>query len=96
MSDYTFSANLPKNFGKKGYVGNPHKVSINHPLASEMSFFKEPSSENFCEAAFFNKDKWVIATIPELSEYADVIATETRVYRYIPQDVLEKFISDFS
>lgn len=96
MTDRVPGLNLPANFGKKGYVGNPNRVKIRHPLASEISFFAEPLQENFCEAAFFIGDAWVLETIPELSAYAENFVGETRVYRYIPRQSLEDFLDIFA
>ena len=80
------------NFGKPGHIGAPHVIAIKHDLADEISYFEEPTSAKYCEAAFFLDDEWVIETIPELAEYADVVAGDTRVYRYIPRDVLNDFL----
>lgn len=84
------------NYGKPGHIGAPHVIAIKHELADEISYFEEPSSAKYCEAAFFMEDEWVIETIPELSEYADVVAGDTRVYRYIPRDILNDFLWKYS
>ena len=80
------------NYGKPGHIGAPHVIAIKHELADEISYFEEPTSAKYCEAAFFLDSEWVIETIPELAEYADVVAGDTRVYRYIPRDVLNDFL----
>lgn len=84
------------NFGKPGHIGAPHIVYIKHELADEVSFFQEPTAPNHCEAAFFMEREWVIETIPDLAEYADVVAGDTRVYRYIPRDTLNDFLWKYS
>lgn len=84
------------NYGKPGHIGAPHVIAIKHELADEISYFEEPTSAKYCEAAFFLDDEWVIETIPELAEYADVVAGDTRVYRYIPRDVLNDFLWKYS
>ena len=84
------------NYGKPGHIGAPHVIAIKHDLADEISYFEEPTSAKYCEAAFFLDDEWVIETIPELAEYADVVAGDTRVYRYIPRDVLNDFLWKYS
>jgi len=84
------------NYGKPGHIGAPHVIAIKHELADEISYFEEPSSAKHCEAAFFMEDEWVIETIPELAEYADVVAGDTRVYRYIPREILNDFLWKYS
>ena len=84
------------NYGKPGHIGAPHVIAIKHDLADEISYFEEPTSAKYCEAAFFLDDEWVIETIPELADYADVVAGDTRVYRYIPRDVLNDFLWKYS
>jgi len=83
-----------ENFGKPGHIGAPHIIYIKHSLADEVSYFQEPMSEKYCEAAFFLDREWVTDIIPELADYADDIAEHTRVYRYIPRDILNDFLWD--
>jgi hypothetical protein len=79
-----------KNFGKLGYVGNPFRTPINHPLADTISYFEEPSAEDCFEAAFFKNGQWVVDIIPELSEWAeDDFGSGSRVYRYVPKEVVQ-------
>ena len=84
------------NYGKPGHIGAPHVIALKHELADEISYFEEPMSAKYCEAAFFLDDEWVIETIPELAEYADVVAGDTRVYRYIPREILNDFLWKYS
>ena len=79
-----------------GFIGNPYRAYINHPLADEMSYFYEPSAEDCFEAAFFNGNDWVVDIIPELSLWAeDDLGSGTRVYRYIPKEVVYTFLVKF-
>lgn len=84
------------NYGKPGHIGAPHVIALKHDLADEISYFEEPMSAKHCEAAFFLEDEWVIETIPEFAEYADVVAGDTRVYRYIPREILNDFLWKYS
>ena len=79
-----------------GFIGNPYRAYINHPLANKISYFEEPSAEDCFEAAFFNNDEWVVDIIPELSLWAeDDFGSGTRVYRYIPKEVVYTFLVRF-
>ena len=82
------------NFGAKtGYIGNPFRARINHPLADEISYFEEPSAQDCFEVAFFKGNGWVTETIPELSLWAeDDFGFDSRVYRYIPKEVVYTFL----
>ena len=84
------------NFGAKtGYVGNPLRARINHPLADEISYFEEPSATDCFEVAFFKGNDWVTEIVPELSLWAESYAGNTRVYRYIPKEVVYTFLVRF-
>lgn len=80
------------NFGKLGYIGNPHRTRLDHVQADEVSFFIEPMDTNFYEAAFFFEGEWVTDLMGEFEPYAEPEAGETRVYRYIPKAVLDNFL----
>jgi hypothetical protein len=88
-----------KNFGEPGYAGNPMRARINHPLADEISYFREPSATDCMEVAFFKNDEWVTALIPELSLWADSDFGDTeypyRAYRFIPTEVVYTFLIRF-
>ncbi len=80
------------NYGKLGYIGNPRRTRLDHVQASEISFFIEPLATNHYEAAFFFDGEWVTDIMAEFEPYAEPEAGETRVYRYIPKDVLARFL----
>ena len=84
-----------KNFGEPGYIGNPLRARINHPLADEISYFHEPSAHSCMEVAFFKNGEWVTALIPELSLWADEYPCRTRVYHLIPIEVVYTFLVRF-
>lgn len=81
--------------GQLGYAGNPMRVCINHPLADEISYFEEPSASDCMEAAFFKNDEWVTETVCELSLWAESYYGDTRVYRFIPKEVVYTFLVRF-
>ena len=80
------------NYGKLGYIGNPRRTRLDHVQADEISFFIEPMGTNHYEAAFFFEGEWVTDVLGEFEPYAEPEAGETRVYRYIPKDVLDSFL----
>ena len=86
-----------KNFGEPGYAGNALRARINHPLADEISYFREPSASDCMEVAFFKNDQWVTDLIPELSLWteSDSIEYPLRVYRFIPAEVVYTFLIRF-
>jgi len=79
-------------FGKAGQIGNPWKQPVDHPDIAYVSWFAEPNAQSFCEAAFFDHDdKWYVQTVDAFAEYAEHVDTDkddTRVYRYIPRELL--------
>jgi hypothetical protein len=90
--------NNGKHFGRPGHIGTPYKSSINHPQADIISYFEEPDAEDCFEVAFFkNGDReWVCDIIPELSLWTDLGPEQyTRVYRYIPKEVVYVFLIRF-
>ena len=81
---------------KNGTIGNPFRSHIIHPLADEISYFEEPSADDCFEVAFFKSDEWVTDIVPELSLWAEsTIPWPTRVYRYIPKEVVYTFLVRF-
>lgn len=68
------------------------KKDLYHDQCDEISYFEEPNQPGTYEAAFFRLDKWQTDVIEELSDYASSEALDTRVYRFIPEDVLMSFL----
>jgi len=76
-------------YGKAGQIGNPWKQPVDHPDIAYVSWFAEPNAQQHCEAAFFDyNDNWYVQTIDVFADYADAEALDTRVYRYIPRELL--------
>ncbi len=73
-------------------IPTPTKENVCHDQCDEISYFEEPHQPGTYEAAFFRSDKWQTEVIEELAAYADPIALDTRVYRFIPKDVLDEFL----
>ena len=78
-----------------GFIGNPYRAYINHPLADEMSYFYEPYDDGSMEVAFFKGDEWVNTAVPELSLWAEDDFGVSRVYRFVPKEVVYTFLVKF-
>ena len=83
-------------WGKLMRVGNPVALPLTHVQADKVSFFLEPNFTSLFELAFFKDDEWVLDVIGEFEPYADETALDTRVYRFVPRDVLVAFLNRFS
>jgi len=72
------------------------QIRITHPMATHISV--QDSDKHYCtpqkssELAFFMNKKWVVEIIPEFAEFADVEAGDTRVYAYVPNELVNEFI----
>jgi hypothetical protein len=73
-------------------------VNIIHPLADTISV--QSSQYHYCtqgvssEIAFFMKGEWVTDLIEPFSEYADAAMGDTRVYGWVPNNLLYAFIEE--
>ena len=86
---------MPPKWGEPGHIGNPHVVDVDHYRAEQVSYFQEPRSPEHYECAFFKYDKWQIRAVPEFIEYAEPVALDTRVYRYVPKALLDDWIETY-
>lgn len=84
------------NFGVLGYAGNPYTADLNHSKANLISYFHEDSNVTLFECAFFRGRNWVVEDIEELAPWATQSDGNTRVYRYVPTEVLDSFLSTFA
>ena len=77
-----------------GYIGNPARLPINHPLADGISFFRISGDEAIYELAFFKNGDWVTETIPFFGTYAESAypGMRSRVYQGIPKKDLQDFL----
>ena len=78
-------------------INAPTKIS--HPMANRISIQNGP--HHYCtpgkssEIAFFMGKQWVTEVIPEFAEYADTDAGDTRVYGWVPNELIENFLQNF-
>jgi hypothetical protein len=78
---------------------NNRKVKINHPLADTISISTGEyiySGENSSEIAFFRNREWVVDPIGEFSEYHDGSTSDTAVYPWTPNELIESFLEKYS
>ena len=76
---------------------------INHPLAHGVSVITKSevplamATADTCEVAFFDQDgDWVLETIEEFADYADMMTGSTLVYGYVPNEIVEDFLEAYS
>ena len=74
--------------------------TINHPMADSISV--QQTTRHLCtpwessEIAFFSKGKWVTKVIPEFAEYAEYSSGDTRVYGWVPNELIESFLETYN
>lgn len=74
-------------------------IKINHPLADRISVQNSPmhhAGENTSEVAFFRNGVFQTAIIEEFAKYASDNAGDTRVYDWVPNELIEKFLAEYS
>ena len=84
------------NFGKPGHIGNPFLAHVNHPSVHTVSYFEEPHDADCFEIAFHFDHQFVTEIIKGFEQYAEPVAGDTRVYRYVPKNIVIDFINDNS
>ena len=72
---------------------------INHPMANEISIIDHSMAMATqgvsSELAFFLNGRWVIKPIPEFAEYAEYSTGDTRVYGWVPNELIEAFMETY-
>ena len=74
-------------------------IRINHPLADRISVQNSEyhhAGENTSEVAFFLNNKFQTEVIEEFANYADGLEGDTLVYSWVPNELIEKFLSEYS
>ena len=77
---------------------NDHQ-KINHPLADRVSVqnsWAHHAGENTSEIAFFLGKKFQTEIIEEFADYADGVEGGTRVYSWVPNNLIENFLQKYS
>ena len=74
-------------------------VKLNHPMADKISiidhehaYARQGSSS---EIAFFLGKDWVLDIVEPFGAYADSEAGDTRVYCYVPNEILDEFLDEY-
>lgn len=75
-------------------------IKINHPLANRISVQNSPS--HYCtpgqssEIAFFRNGVFQTAIINEFAKYALDNESDTMVYSFVPNELIDEFLSKYS
>ena len=71
-------------------------VKLNHPMADKISIIDHEHAYATqgisSEIAFFKGKNWVLDIIEPFSEYADGMAGDTRVYGWVPNELIDSFL----
>ena len=73
-------------------------VHINHPLADRVSVQNSPmhhAGKNTSELAFFRGGVFQTEIIEEFAQYTSDEAGGTRVYDWVPNEKIEKFLDTY-
>lgn len=74
-------------------------IKINHPLANKISV--QDSSHHYCisgkssEIAFFINKNFQTKIVKEFAKYTDNIEGDTRVYSFVPNELVEEFLNKY-
>ena len=70
---------------------------IVHPLADHISVQDSPSHHAVLgvssELAFFYRGKFQVEIIEEFADYSDGADGDTRVYSYVPNELVDEFLA---
>jgi hypothetical protein len=76
-----------------------NSIKINHPLAEKVSV--QDSEFHYCtpgkssEIAFFKNGEFVTEIISPFEKYSDGVASDTLVYAWVPNEIIEKFLEEY-
>lgn len=79
-------------------------IKINHPMADTISIIdndkygsliRAQAGKGSCEIAFFKNGDWVTDVIPEFSDYVDSYVSDTRIYCWVPNNLIDEFLDKF-
>ena len=72
---------------------------LNHPIADKISIIDHEHAYAIkgvsSEIAFFKGKNWVLDIIEPFDAYADSLAGDTRVYGYVPNEMIESFLEKY-
>ena len=74
------------------------KHHINHPMADSVSVVSHTfayAGEDSSEIAFFRGKDWVTEIIEPFGAYADSMAGDTRVYGWVPNEMIDDFLETY-
>lgn len=75
------------------------RIKINHPMADSISVQDSPS--HYCingessELAFLYRGRFQLETMEEFADYSEYSEGDTRVYSYVPNELVESFLEKY-
>jgi len=75
-------------------------IQINHPLATSISV--QDTEHHYCipgvssEIAFFKGGKFVTKLIKPFEEYSQGNESDTMIYSFVPNELIEEFLEKYS
>ena len=79
--------------------GRTATYKLNHPMTDEISIIDHEHAYarkgSTSEIAFFMNRNWVTDIIEPFAPYADSIAGDTLVYAYVPNELIDEFVSEY-
>lgn len=80
-------------------IGTSNVIKLNHPMADKISIIDHEHAYarqgSTSEIAFFMGKQWVTEIIEPFGAYADSMAGDTRVYAYVPNEMLDAFLAEY-
>ena len=73
------------------------RYSIKHPMADTISVVNHSAAyagKNSSEIAFFMKGEWVVTPIEPFADYHDGSDSDSAVYGWVPNALIEAFLSE--
>lgn len=75
------------------------RIKINHPMADQISVQNSPA--HYCvngessELAFLYRGRFQLETMQEFAEYSEYPYGDTRVYSYVPNELVNDFLNTY-
>jgi len=80
-------------------IPHPNVIKLNHPMADKISIIDHAHAYarqgSTSEIAFFMGKQWVTEIIEPFGAYADLPAGDTLVYGWVPNEMLDAFLSEY-
>jgi hypothetical protein len=73
------------------------RYKIKHPMADTISVVNHSlayAGKNSSEVAFFHKGEWVVTPIEPFADYHDGSDSDSAVYGWVPNKLIDAFLAD--